>query len=289
MIFDLFVEPFYAFGFMRRALLGCLAICLGATPFGLFLMLRRMSLSGDAMAHAILPGAAVGFLFAGLSVGAMTLGGIIAGLTVALLAGVVTRVTALREDASMAAFYLISLAAGVLIVSTRGSNVDLMHVLFGTVLALDDAALMLICSISTLSMFGLAVFFRPLVLECADPQFLRSVSRLSATTHFVFMALVVLNLVAGFHALGTLLAVGMMILPAAASRFWAQGVVGMIAVSIVAGMLASVSGLLLSYHFSVPSGPAIILIAGGIYAVSIFVGPVGGLIAQYLPGKHLEA
>ena len=274
---------------MRRALLGCLAICLGATPFGLFLMLRRMSLSGDAMAHAILPGAAVGFLFAGLSVGAMTLGGIIAGLTVALLAGVVTRVTALREDASMAAFYLISLAAGVLIVSTRGSNVDLMHVLFGTVLALDDAALMLICSISTLSMFGLAVFFRPLVLECADPQFLRSVSRLSATTHFVFMALVVLNLVAGFHALGTLLAVGMMILPAAASRFWAQGVVGMIAVSIVAGMLASVSGLLLSYHFSVPSGPAIILIAGGIYAVSIFVGPVGGLIAQYLPGKHLEA
>ena len=289
MIFELFVEPFYAFGFMRRALLGCLAICLGATPFGLFLMLRRMSLSGDAMAHAILPGAAVGFLFAGLSVGAMTLGGIIAGLTVALLAGVVTRVTALREDASMAAFYLISLAAGVLIVSTRGSNVDLMHVLFGTVLALDDAALMLICSISTLSMFGLAVFFRPLVLECADPQFLRSVSRLSATTHFVFMALVVLNLVAGFHALGTLLAVGMMILPAAASRFWAQGVVGMIAVSIVAGMLASVSGLLLSYHFSVPSGPAIILIAGGIYAVSIFVGPVGGLIAQYLPGKHLEA
>ena len=289
MIFDLFVEPFYAFGFMRRALLGCLAICLGATPFGLFLMLRRMSLSGDAMAHAILPGAAVGFLFAGLSVGAMTLGGIIAGLTVALLAGVVTRVTALREDASMAAFYLISLAAGVLIFSTRGSNVDLMHVLFGTVLALDDAALMLICSISTLSMFGLAVFFRPLVLECADPQFLRSVSRLSATTHFVFMALVVLNLVAGFHALGTLLAVGMMILPSAASRFWAQGVVGMIAVSIVAGMLASVSGLLLSYHFSVPSGPAIILIAGGIYAVSIFVGPVGGLIAQYLPGKHLEA
>ena len=103
------------------------------------------------------------------------------------------------------------------------------------------------------------------------------------------MALVVLNLVAGFHALGTLLAVGMMILPSAASRFWAQGVVGMIAVSIVAGMLASVSGLLLSYHFSVPSGPAIILIAGGIYAVSIFVGPVGGLIAQYLPGKHLEA
>ena len=147
-------------------------------------MLRRMSLTGDAMAHAILPGAAVGYLVAGLSLGAMTIGGLIAGMAVALLSGFVTRITALREDASLAAFYLISLALGVLIVSTRGSNVDLMHVLFGTVLALDDAALILLCSIASLSVLTLAALFRPLVLECADPQFLRSVSGLSAVDPF---------------------------------------------------------------------------------------------------------
>ena len=103
-------------------------------------MLRRMSLVGDAMAHAILPGAAIGYLVAGLSLGWMTIGGLVAGFAVALLAGRRrARPPCCSEDASLAAFYLISLALGVTLVSLRGSNVDLLHVLFGTVLALDDA------------------------------------------------------------------------------------------------------------------------------------------------------
>lgn len=289
MIWDAVITPFEEFGFMRRALLGCIAISMGATPVGVFLMLRRMSLTGDAMAHAILPGAAIGFLVSGLSLGAMTIGGLIAGMTVALLSGFVTRVTALREDASLAAFYLISLALGVLIVSTRGSNVDLMHVLFGTVLALDDAALILLCSITSLSILILALLFRPLVMECADPHFLRSVSRLSAVTHFIFLMLVVLNLVGGFHALGTLMAVGIMILPAAAARFWAATIGGFIICAVVVAILSSLSGLLISYHFSLPSGPAIILVAGIIYGMSLVFGPVGGLIAQTLLRPYFKS
>ncbi len=288
-MWEALVQPFADFGFMRRALVGCVAISLGATPVGVFLMLRRMSLTGDAMAHAILPGAAVGYLVSGLSLGAMTVGGLIAGMAVALLAGFVTRATALREDASLAAFYLISLAAGVLIVSTRGSNVDLMHVLFGTVLALDNAALILLGAIASLTVFTLAVLFRPLVLECADPQFLRSVSGLSAVAHFTLLVLVVLNLVGGFQALGTLMAVGIMILPAAASRFWTVSIGALIAVATAVGMLSSLSGLLLSYHFSLPSGPAIILVAGLAYGISLVLGPVGGLAARALWGRYLEA
>ena len=286
MIWDTVFQPFAEFGFMRRALLGCIAISVGATPVGVFLMLRRMSLTGDAMACAILPGAAIGYLVAGLSLGAMTVGGLIAGMTVALLSGLVTRVTILREDASLAAFYLISLALGVLIVSTRGSNVDLMHVLFGTVLALDDAALTLLCSIASISVLIIALLFRLLVLECADPQFLRSVSGLSVMTHFTFLALVVLNLVAGFHALGTLMAVGIMILPAAAARFWTASISGLIVVAVAVAMLASMIGLLLSYHYSLPSGPAIILVAGIVYGVSIVFGSTGGIIAQVSPRRH---
>lgn len=283
------VSPFADFGFMRRALFGCLVISLSATPVGVFLMLRRMSLTGDAMAHAILPGAAIGYLVSGLSLGAMTVGGLIAGMAVALLSGFVSRVTALREDASLAAFYLISLALGVLIVSTRGSNIDLMHVLFGTVLALDDAALILLCSIASLSLLTLAMLFRPLVLECVEPQFLRSVSRISALTHFVFLALVVMNLVGGFHALGTLMAVGIMILPAAAARFWVANIGGLVVTAILVAMLASLVGLLLSYYFSLPSGPAIILVAGMAYAVSLALGPVGGLVTRVLPRARFES
>ncbi len=289
MIWDALLQPLAEYGFMRRALVGSIAISVGATPVGVFLMLRRMSLTGDAMAHAILPGAAIGYLIAGLSLGAMTLGGLIAGLAVALLAGFVTRTTMLREDASLAAFYLISLAAGVLIVSTRGSNVDLMRVLFGTVLALDDATLILVCAIASLSLFMLAVLFRPLVLECADPQFLRSVSGLSAIVHFAFLALVVLNLVAGFHALGTLLAVGSMIVPAAASRFWATSVGGLMLAAIVVAVAASVTGLLLSYHYGLASGPAIILMAGAAYGLSVVLGPVGGLVTRYRLRPHFRA
>lgn len=288
MIYDLILAPFAEFGFMRRALLGCIAVSVGATPVGVFLMLRHMSLTGDAMAHAILPGAAIGYLVSGLSLGAMTLGGLVAGMVVALASGFVARVTALREDASLAAFYLISLAVGVLIVSTRGSNVDLLHVLFGTVLALDDAALILLCSFASLSVLALAVVFRPLVLECADPQFLRSVSGLSAVTHFTFLTLVVMNLVAGFHALGTLMAVGIMILPAAAARFWAFGIGGLIFVAALIASLSSLCGLLLSFHYSLPSGPAIILVAGVAYGISLIFGPVGGAIAQTLSRRQLE-
>ena len=120
MIWDLLIAPFADFGFMRRALLGCIAISIGATPVGVFLMLRHMSLTGDAMAHAILPGAAIGYLISGLSLGAMTIGGLIAGMVVALASGFVSRMTALREDASLAAFYLISLALGVLIAEGVG-------------------------------------------------------------------------------------------------------------------------------------------------------------------------
>ncbi|PPV06536.1 metal ABC transporter permease [Xanthomonas bromi] len=274
---------------MQRALLGCTAIALGATPIGVFLIARRMSLIGDAMAHAILPGAAVGFVVSGLSLGAMTLGGIVAGLLVAVLTGAVSRATRLQEDASLAAFYLISLALGVLLVSLKGSNVDLMHVLFGSVLALDDAALFLLCTIATLTLGVLALLYRPLVLECVDPQFLRTVGRSSLATHLLFLALVVLNLVAGFQALGTLMAVGIMILPAAAARFWARRLAPMLLIAFAVAVLASVVGLWLSYRFDLPSGPTIILAAGTVYLLSLLLGPADSLAANARPRRQRAA
>lgn len=288
-LYGLFIAPFADFDFMRRALAGASILALSAAPVGVFLMLRRMSLVGDAMAHAILPGAAVGYLVAGLSLGAMTMGGLAAGFTVALLAGLVARATKLREDASLAAFYLMSLALGVTLISVRGSNIDLLHVLFGSVLALDDQALFLIGGVATVTFFVFALLIRPLVMESIDPVFLRSVSRAGAPAHLIFLALAVLNLVGGFQALGTLLAVGIMMLPAIASRFWAKTLTGMIVAATAIGIVATYAGLLLSYHFGLASGPTIILVAGVLYFLSIFAGPQGGLLFSALPRRHLEA
>ena len=177
-MYEYFIAPFAQFGFMQRALAGAVILSISAGPIGVFLMFRRMSLAGDAMAHAILPGAAAGFLVSGLAILPMTIGGFAAGLVVALLAGLVSRLTLQREDTSLAAFYLISLALGVLLVSLRGSNVDLMHVLFGTVLALNNDALLLIGTVSSISLVGLALIWRPLFAECLDPTFLRGIPRL---------------------------------------------------------------------------------------------------------------
>ncbi|PXW62036.1 metal ABC transporter permease [Methylobacterium sp. B4] len=288
---DFLIGPFVEFGFMRRALAGCLALSLSAPPLGVFLMLRRMSLMSEAMSHAILPGAAAGFLVAGLSLPAMTLGGLVAGLAVALAAGLVTRSTVLKEDASLAAFYLISLAGGVFLVSLRGSQVDLLHILFGTVLALDDDALTLLGGIASLTLVALALLYRPLVIECVDPLFLRTVSRAGGPVHSAFLALVVVNLVGGFQALGTLLAVGLMLLPAITARFWAEDLSGLIPVSMLVSIIASVTGLLVSYHAGIrlPTGPAIVLSAGALYLVSMLLGPRGGLIHRLVRRRHLEA
>ncbi len=288
-IYDALIAPFAEFEFMRRALVGVCALALGAGPVGVFLMLRRMSLVGDAMAHAILPGAAIGFLVSGLSLVAMSTGGMIAGFVIALLAGLVARTTELKEDASLAVFFLISLAIGVTIVSLKGTNIDLLHFLFGTVLALDDPTLILIAINASITLVVLALIYRPLVIECVDPGFLRSVSRAGTPVHLLFLALVVINLVSGFQALGTLLAVGIMMVPAAIGRFWARDITLMIAITVASGMASGYAGLVLSYHSGVPSGPAVILVAGFFYALSLAFGSVGGLARQLFPGRHLEA
>ena len=289
MLYDNLIAPFADFEFMRRALVGTFALAFSAPPIGVFLMLRRMSLIGDAMAHAILPGAAIGFLFAGLSLPAMAGGGLVAGFLIAIGAGLISRWTQLKEDASLAALFVISLAFGVTIVSVKGNNIDLMHFLFGSVLAIDHSALVLILAVTSVSLVVLALIWRPLVLESVDPGFLRTVSRAGAAAHVVFLALVVLNLVGAFQVLGTLLAVGVMMLPAITSRFWARDVTGMIAAAVTSALVASYVGLILSFRAELPSGPAIVLVAGFIYLLSLAFGPVGGLIWLGLPRRHLEA
>jgi zinc/manganese transport system permease protein len=288
MIYDALIAPFTEFEFMRRALAAVIALSLGGAPIGVFLMLRRMSLVGDAMAHAILPGAAIGFLLSGLNLFAMTTGGLIAGFAVAILAGLVTRTTGLKEDASLATFYLTSLALGVTIVSIKGTNIDLLHVLFGNILAMDDQTLLVVAFNATISMLVLAMIFRPLVVESVDPLFLRTVSRAGAPAHLAFLALVVINLVNGFQALGTLLAVGLMILPAGIARFWSRDITGMISIAVVSAILSGYAGLVLSFQTRVPSGPAIILVAAVLYIASVLFGS-GGVVRQMFPGRHLEA
>ncbi|NIG62424.1 MAG: metal ABC transporter permease [Serratia symbiotica] len=277
-LLHLLLDPFVSFGFMRRALVACLALSLSAAPLGIFLLLRRMSLVGDALSHAVLPGVAIGYLISGISLVAMGIGGFIAGLAVAMLSGLVSRCTPLKEDASFAGFYLGSLALGVTLVSLRGSSVDLLHVLFGSILAVGTHAILMVGAIASFSLLALAALYRALVIESFDVTFLRvSAPYWLTLIHAMFLALVVINLVAGFQILGTLMSVGLMMLPAASARFWALNLPYMLAVAMGIGMLSSLIGLEWSYYASLPAGPAIVLSASMIFFISILFGSCGGI------------
>src|SRR5208282_2802498 len=173
-----------------------------------------------------------------------------------------------RDDAALVAFYLVALSLGVLLVAWRGSNVDLVRVLFGTVLAIDRQALWQIAAASSVILLAIAALYRPLAVEAFDPAFLQAVGA-RAGYRAVFSMLVVLALVASFQAFGTLLAVGPMLLPAAAARCWGLGVAASMALATGFGLAASVAGLLVSYHDNLPSGPAIVLAAGLLFGVSL--------------------
>lgn len=283
-MYDLLVEPF-TYMFMKRTLVSCLCLALSCGPVGIFLILRRMSLMGDALSHSVLPGAAVGYVIAGLSLFAMGLGGIISGLCVAILSGLVSRFTHLKEDASFAGFFIISVGLGVLIISMRHNPIDLMHVLFGNALAVNSLALNIMAAITTLTLLILALIYRPLVMECFDSNYYKSIQRKGSFHHIVFLFLVVINLIAGFQALGTLLSLGMMILPALTARFWTRRLASMIVLAILIALLGSFCGLLVAYHQNLPTGPSIVLIIGVAYVISLVLGTRGSILRTIIH-KH---
>ncbi|QEY26474.1 metal ABC transporter permease [Neisseria zalophi] len=287
-MYELLFEPFTEFDFMRYALASVIFLSLSAAPVGVFLVMRRMSLIGDALSHSVLPGAAVGYMFAGLSMPAMGAGGFVAGMIMALLAGLVSRFTTLKEDANFAAFYLSSLAIGVVLVSKNGSSIDLLHLLFGSVLAVDLPALQMIAVCASITLIILAIIYRPLVLESIDPLFLRAVNGKGGFWHVLFLILVVMNLVAGFQALGTLMSVGLMMLPAISVRLWVKNMSALLLFSVITALVCGTGGLLFSYYVEIPSGPAIILWCGVFYLFSVIFGFEGGVISKWLRHKkHL--
>jgi len=274
---DIALAPFQEFVFMRRALVATLALALGSAPLGILLTLRRMSLVGDALAHAVLPGVALGFIVFGLSLPALSIGGFVAGVLVVLISVWVTRFTDLKEDATFAAGYLVALAAGVLLISSHGTQLDLLHILFGNILGVNRDGMLLVASVSSVTVLCMAMFYRAFLLESFDPAFLRTMSGRGALYQMLFLVLVVSNLVAAFQVLGTLMAVGLMMLPAVSARLWHAMLPAQLLNSVIQAALAGYAGLLLSFHFDLPSGPVIIMCAGALYGASLIAAPYGWL------------
>jgi zinc/manganese transport system permease protein len=252
------------------------------------LIARRMSLVGDGMSHAILPGAAIAYLIAGLEPLALTAGALAAGIVVAALSSWLAQTRRLPEDASFAVFYLSALAIGVLLVGRQGDADELLHLLFGNAAALDDAGLLLAAAAATATLVSVALFIRGFLAESADPVFMRSSGLRGGWLHMLLMTLVALNLVAGFRAFGALMTVGLIMIPAAAARFWARAYAGQALAAAGLATLAAGAGLGLAAVLEREPGPLMVLSAAALFALSGVAGPVGGWL-QSLPGRaHLE-
>ncbi|MEM9061002.1 MAG: metal ABC transporter permease [Pseudomonadota bacterium] len=274
-MFELFAEM-WDYAFMRRAFVATTVLSASVAPVGAFLVLRRLSLAGEAMAHAITPGVVIGFVIAGLSVTSLLIGGLIAGVGVAILTAFLTRKTILRSDASLASLYLIALAAGIFILSAAGSAVPLKSFLFGSILGIDDASMMLVGGVATVTLISFAVLLRPLIVSTCDPVFFESQSQRPWIVEQAFMLLLVLNLLAAFKTLGTLMAVGLMILPATAARYWSSTITGQLVLGFALALASCWIGLTLSYVLpETPSGPGIVLVAGVFFLISAVIGPLG--------------
>lgn len=264
------------YAFMKRALVATSVLSFSVAPVGAFLVLRRLSLAGEAMAHAIVPGIVIAFVVAGLSVLSMIVGGLIAGVSVAALTTLLARMTIIREDASLASLYLIALALGIFILSAAGSAVPLKSFLFGSILGIDDETLILIGATATITLVSFAIILRPLIMSTIDPIFYESQTQHPNLVGQWFMFLVVLNLLGAFKALGTLMAVGLMILPATAARYWVSTITSYLILTFVFALLSSWAGLIISFYApEVPSGPAIVLVAGAVFVSSLLFGPQG--------------
>jgi zinc/manganese transport system permease protein len=274
-MFELISELF-SYAFMRRAFVVTTILSASVAPVGAFLVLRRLSLAGEAMAHAITPGVVIGFVTAGLSVMSLLFGGLIAGLGVAVLTAYLARNTILRSDASLASLYLIALAIGIFILSAAGSAVPLKSFLFGSILGVDDASMILVGGVATVTLLTFALILRPLIMSTCDPVFFESQVKRSWIVDQGFMFLLVLNLLAAFKTLGTLMAVGLMILPATAARYWSGTITAQLGLGFIFSLLSCWLGLTLSYVLpETPSGPAIVLVAGAIFVLSALFGPLG--------------
>ncbi len=263
-------DVFFEYEFLRNALLGTCILTFSSVGLGFFLHYRRLILATDALSHGLLPGVAVGFWFFGLSMTAMTVFGFIAGLLVVALSVISSKWSQLKEDSTLSGFYILSLAFGVFLVSLKGSPVDLYHFLFGQILSITNEQLLILSIVEFAVLVILFFIYKPLLKMTIDEDYARFLKIKTHSIKFLFMTLVIAHLVVSFQIFGTLLSVGFLILPVLIGQLLFQQIHSLILGSLVISWICSISGLLLSDRFDLPTSPTLILAFGVFFFIGLF-------------------
>lgn len=278
-LIDFFVEPF-RYDFMQRGLLSAILLGVSGGLIGCFLVLRRLSLMGDALAHSLLPGIGVAYLLFGASTPALFAGALFAGLITALGSALLSRLTRIKEDAAFGSLFIVLFGAGVALVNLAKTRINLMHFLFGNVLGVSNTDLALTGGACALTVLVFLVAYRHIVLETFDPIFYRATGGRGSLVHMGLLALTVINLVAALQTMGIVLSLGLFLLPAVSAYLWCDHLKHLLFLSAALAVVCATAGILLSYHAGLPSGASIVLCLGAVFIGSALFSPRYGLISK---------
>jgi len=282
-------EPF-THDFMQRALVGGALIGFANGFLGGFVVLRRLALMADALSHSMLPGLALGVMFAGgLTLSALFTGGLMAALFVALGALLISRSSRLKEDTALAILYTVAVSFGLVLLTVVKARVSLNHYLFGNILGLSNADLWLAYGVALTGIPLLAAMQRPYLLLLFEPSVARSQGVRASALNLLLVVLLVITMVASVQAVGVILMLGLLIAPAATVYLLCDSFPAMLWGGGLIGALGSVAGLIVSYHASnLPSGAAIVLTLGAIFVVVWIFSPRYGVLRRLRRPRHFH-
>lgn len=272
-----------AYPFMVRGLLAVVMVGVVCAAVGTYVVLRGMAFFGDALAHAILPGLAVGYLISGRARGPLFWWGLLTAVLTAIAIGAVGKRTQMKEDTAIGIIFAGMFALGIALISTvRSYAVDLAHFLFGDVLSVATGDLVLIAIFGGLVLLTIAAFFKEFLVLSFDPV-LAATLRLPATLlHYLLLILIAVAVVVSLRTVGVALMVAMLVTPAATAYLLTRRLLPMMALAAFIGALSGVVGLYLSYYVSVASGAAIVLVCTALFLLALLFAPGRGLVWEWV-------
>mgnify|MGYP000314632320 FL=1 len=259
-----FIHGLQDFHFLQNALITAIVIGIVAGAVGCFIILRGMSLMGDAISHAVLPGVALSYILGiNFFIGAITFG-LLASVIITYIKGN----SIIKSDTAIGITFSSFLALGVILIGVANSSTDLFHILFGNILAVQDIDMWISIGVGILVLLVIAIFFRQLLLTSFDPILAQSMGMPVNFYHYLLMILLTLVAVTAMQSVGTILIVALLITPAATAYLYAKSLKSMIILSSCLGALASVLGLFIGYTFNVAAGSSIVLTSALIFVIS---------------------
>lgn len=280
------MESFFEFDYAIRALTASVLVGMMCGILGCFIFLRNMALVGDALSHAILPGVVLGFLIAGTNVVAFFLGSVAAGLVAAILITFIQTRVKSKEDAAIGVVFSTMFSLGVigisLLTKKEGVHLDLKDFLFGNILAITTADLLLTFTVATFVLAATVFLYRFLFITTFDPTLAKAMGISTSVIHYFLMLLLSFTVVACLQSVGVILVVGMLIIPASIAYTLAKRLPTMLLYSALIGIACTVSGFFLAFQFDIAPGPAMNIVGAFLYVLAILFSPESGKISGYL-------